>query len=318
MAKNRILITGALGQLGKELTEKLNQYHNSENIILTDIHSQGTSDNSNHFEVLDVLNQEEINKIIERHNIGQIYHLAAVLSAKAEKNPLVAWNANMEGLVNILEAARTHDIDSIFWPSSIAVYGTNTPKVNTPQTTVMDPNTVYGISKLAGERWCAYYNEHFNMDIRSLRYPGLIGYRSMPGGGTTDYAVEIFHSAIKNESYTCYLEKDVRLPMMYMDDAVRAALELMEAGKSRLTINSGYNISGFSLTPEELYNEIKKHHPNFSIKYEPDYRQKIALSWPESIDDRQARQDWNWKPTYDIKRMTRDILDNIKVKELIS
>jgi nucleoside-diphosphate-sugar epimerase len=249
--------------------------------------------------------------IVEKEGVTQVYHLAAILSALGEKNPVHAWDLNMGGLLNVLEVAREFAIDKVFWPSSIAVFGPNSPKNGTPQQAFKDPNTVYGISKLAGEHWCEYYFNKYGVDVRSIRYPGLIGYKSLPGGGTTDYAVDIYHKAALSEKFTCFLNKDTFLPMMYMDDAINATLQLMDADKESLSIRTSYNISGMSFSPKEIYQSILPFYPNFEIEYQPDFRQQIADSWPNSIDDSVARKDWNWKPAYDLSSMTATIVKNL-------
>jgi nucleoside-diphosphate-sugar epimerase len=261
--------------------------------------------------VLDVMNKEALRDLVKEEKVTQIYHLAAVLSATGEKNPLFAWHLNMESLLYVLELAKDLKLDKIYWPSSIAVFGPNTPKVNTPQFCVKEPNTVYGISKQAGERWCEYYFEKHGVDVRSLRYPGLIGYKSLPGGGTTDYAVDIYHKAIANEKFNCFLREDSYLPMMYMPDAIKATLDLMNAPRESVKIRSSYNLAGMSFSPKEIFESIKKHVPDFQIEYTPDFRQAIADSWPDSIDDSRAREDWGWQPDYDLDAMTADILKNL-------
>ncbi|HUX84693.1 MAG TPA: NAD-dependent epimerase/dehydratase family protein, partial [Chitinophagaceae bacterium] len=260
---------------------------------------------------LDVMNKEMLHVLVIRHNITQIYLLAAILSATGEKSPGLAWHINMQSLIHVLEIAKEEGLHRVYWPSSIAVFGPNSPRQSTPQHTTIEPSTVYGISKFAGERWCEYYNRKFGVDVRSLRYPGLISYKSEPGGGTTDYAVEIFHQAIRQGSYTCFLGPDTFLPMMYMPDAIRATIELMEADPSRITVRSSYNLSAMSFSPASIAAEIQKHIPGFQIRFAPDYRQQIAESWPESIDDSQARQDWGWKPRYDLAAMVEDMLKNL-------
>src|SRR5690606_22928960 len=264
-----------------------------------------------HFQTLDVMDREGIKKLIKRENIQQVYHLAAILSALGEKKPLLAWEINMSSLLHLLELVKDLWLEKLYWPSSIAVFGPNSPRQQTPQSCIMDPNTVYGISKQAGERWCAYYAEKYNIDVRSLRYPGLIGYKSMPGGGTTDYAVDIYHKAIEGEYFDCFLEENTYLPMMYMPDAIRATVELMRAPKENITISSSYNLAGISISPGDMHKSIKKFLPNFKIKYTPDFRQKIADSWPQSIDDSTAQKDWGWKPSFDLESMTKDILTHL-------
>ncbi len=306
--KPKILIIGAGGQIGTVLVESLVKRYGTGAVIASDLKELQTPCASIQ---LDVLDANKIAQTIEQHQITQIYHLAAILSAKGEQNPIRTWNINMEGLLNVLEAGRTFNLDKIFYPSSIAVFGKATPKVNTPQDAPLVPETVYGISKEAGENWCNYYYKRYGLDVRSLRYPGLIGYQSLAGGGTTDYAVDIFHYAVKNKDYTCFLNKDTRLPMMYMSDAVRATIELMETDKSNIKIRTSYNVSGMSFSPEEIYNEIKKHLPNFNIDYKADYREEIARSWVESINDSQARKDWNWKEQYDLEKMVADMIKHL-------
>lgn len=257
------------------------------------------------------MNKEALQNLIKEENITQIYHLAAILSATGEKNPRYAWQLNMESLLFVLELAKEMKLDKIYWPSSIAVFGPNTPKINTPQYCVKEPNTVYGISKQAGERWCEYYFQKYNVDVRSLRYPGLIGYKSLPGGGTTDYAVDIYHKALAGKKFSCFLREDSYLPMMYMPDAIKATLDLMNAPRESVKIRSSYNLSGMSFSPKEIYESIKKHIPGFEIEYAPDFRQAIADSWPDSIDDSRAKEDWGWKPDYDLEAMTKDILENL-------
>ncbi len=309
---DKILVTGAMGQLGTELIPALQNIFGESNVISTDIRSNGENTISGPYTLLNVIDKNALSEIIRQHKITHIYHLAAILSAKAEHNPTQAWDINMTGLSNVLEAARDMHIKKIYWPSSIGIFGHDTPKINTPQFTVMNPSTVYGISKLAGEQWCAYYHQRYGIDVRSLRYPGLIGYNALPGGGTTDYAVDMYYYAIDNKPYTCYLSKNTRLPMMYMPDAVRATIELMEAERSKIKINTSYNIAGMSFTPEEISLVIQKQINSFKIEYQPDYRQKIADSWPSSIDDSSARIDWNWAPVYKLENMSQDMLKNLK------
>ncbi|AFL82834.1 nucleoside-diphosphate-sugar epimerase [Belliella baltica DSM 15883] len=309
---DRILIIGAAGQLGSELTLALTQQYGGDNVIATDINPKALEK----FDycktaVLDIMNHDAVTSLVKKENVKQIYHLAAVLSATGEKNPLFAWQLNMDSLLFVLELAKEHKMDKVYWPSSIAVFGPNTPKIHTPQYCVKEPNTVYGISKQAGERWCEYYFENFGVDVRSLRYPGLIGYKSLPGGGTTDYAVDIYHKAIAGEHFVSFLREDSALPMMYMPDAIKATLDLMHAPKEQVKIRSSYNLSAISFTPKEIFESIKIHYPKFSISYAPDFRQAIADSWPDSIDDSRAREDWGWKHDYDLKKMTEDILANL-------
>lgn len=309
--KGRILIIGAAGQIGTELTENLREIYGSQNVIASDIRDVSALSAAGPFLHLDVLDREGLFEVLREQNIDTVYLLAALLSASGEKNPKFAWQLNMEGLLNVLDAAVELKLKRIFWPSSIAVFGPGTPKVNTPQDCVMDPNTVYGISKLAGERWCEYYAQKHGVDVRSLRYPGIIGYKSLPGGGTTDYAVEIFHEALRNGKYTCFLKEDTRLPMMYMADAVRATIQLMESPQEQITVRSAYNLSAMDFTPAELTAAIQQYMPDFTCEYAPDFRQAIADSWPQSIDDSKAREDWNWQPDFDLNTMTGDMLENI-------
>ncbi len=308
----RILIIGAAGQLGSELTNALVKLYGGENVIATDINTESLKKFENCKAVqLDVMDKRATRNLIKSENIKQIYHLAAVLSATGEKKPLFAWNLNMESLLFILEIAREENLDKIYWPSSIAVFGPNTPKINTPQYCVKEPNTVYGISKQAGERWCEYYFQKYNVDVRSLRYPGLIGYKSLPGGGTTDYAVDIYHKAIAGLHFESFLSANTQLPMMYMPDAIKATLDLMHAPKEKIGIRSSYNLAAISFSPKEIYESIKDYLPDFTISYAPDFRQKIADSWPDSIDDSKAREQWGWKPEYNLDRMTEDILAHL-------
>jgi len=311
----KILVIGASGQIGTDLTLTLRKYFGNKSVIAADI--KYPSDevlDSGIFEKLDVMNKKDLVEIIHEHNISQIYHLAAILSGKAEEDPMFAWKLNMESFFNVVNAAKENQITKVFWPSSIAAFGLNSQKTNTPQWDIMDPNTVYGISKIAGERWMAYYNQKYDMDIRSIRYPGLISYKTAAGGGTTDYAVEIFYEAVKNQKYTCFLKEDTTLPMMYMDDAIRATIELMEADKEKLSIDCSYNLAGISFSPKELAKEVKKVIPNFEMSYKPDFRQAIAESWPQSIDDSLAQKDWNWKNEFDIKKMTKIMILEISKK----
>ena len=313
MQKNKILVIGASGQVGTELIARLREINGNNNVIASDLKipdyevMEGGS-----FEILDVLDRSHLIEIIQKYKIDQVYLLAALLSATAEKNPSFAWKLNIDGLLNVLELARQKIISRIFWPSSIAVFGATTPKENAPQFTITEPNTIYGISKLAGERWCDYYNMTYDVDVRSVRYPGLMGYKSNPGGGTTDYTVHIFYGAIKNRSYNCFLRKDAVLPMMYMADAIRATVEIMQVSPDKISIRSSYNISAMSFSPDELASEIKKHIPEFQCTFKPDERQKYAENWPNSIDDKYARKDWGWKHSYDLERMTKDMLANLQ------
>ena len=309
MSAPKILIIGANGQLGTELSVALAEHHGPERIVTSDVNAQGRHPHITH-ETLDVTDIDQLQRLVDTHGITQIYHLAATLSAAGEKKPKWAWQLNMNGLLNVLEVAASAGLDKLFWPSSIAAFGPTTP-ADATQRTVMEPKTVYGVSKLAGEGWCRWYFENRGVDVRSLRYPGLISYKTLPGGGTTDYAIDIFHYALRHQLYPCFLERDEALPMMYMPDAVRATIELMEAPRERISERGSYNLAGFSFTPEEIAAEIRKHLPGFEIAYNPDFRQKIAEGWPNSIDDALARADWNWQPHYDLAAMTRDMLTNL-------
>ena len=308
---DKILVIGACGQLGSELTMALGQLFGNEQIVASDIAALNESISEFAFEKLDIMDAARLAEVVKTHGITQIYHLAAVLSAKGEENPKRAWTLNMTGLLNVLETARDKQIEKVYWPSSIAVFGPNTPFDEAPQNTVMNPNTIYGISKLAGERWCEYFYEKFDLDVRSLRYPGLIGYKSLPGGGTTDYAVDIYHKALKGEPFECFLKKDTCLPMMYMPDAIKATLNLMQAPAEQVHVRSSYNLAGFSASPKEIAGSIRHHIPGFQINYRPDFRQQIADSWPNSIDDSTAANDWGWQPVYDLNSMTADILTHL-------
>lgn len=305
-----ILVIGSGGQVGQELVSKLRQKHGNEAVISSDISL--LNDNEGPSIQLDALDKSALEESISKYNVKIVYHLAALLSANAEKQIHFAWKLNMESLFNVLELAKEGKIEQIFWPSSIAVFGPTTPKSKTPQDTVTDPTTVYGISKLAGERWCEYYANNFNVDVRSIRYPGLIGYKSMPGGGTTDYAVDIYHKALSDGQYSCFLKAETKLPMMYMEDAIRATIEIMEAPKEKIKIRSSYNLAGISFSPEEIAKSIQQHLPDFTIDYAPDFRQKIAESWPQSIDDSAAQKDWNWQLEYDLDKMSEDMLYHLK------
>ncbi len=305
-----ILITGANGQIGTILARRLRQKYGVETVLTSDIVKGEESEGP--FVMLDILNRQRIREIIEDHRIKQIYHLAAILSANGEWNPEKTWNVNMNGLLSILQIAHEFNCERVFFPSTIAVFGPSTPKINTPQDAPMMPTTVYGMSKLAGENWCQYYHRRYGLDVRSIRYPGIVGPDSMPGGGTTDYAVEIFHAAVKDGTYTCFLQPDTRLPMMYMPDAISATLQLMEVEAQRLTTRNGYNLTAFSFTPAELAGTIRKYIPDFRINYKPDFRQEIADSWVQSIDDSRARVDWGWSPKYDLEAMTKHMLDYLQ------
>ena len=309
----KILIIGACGQIGTELTQKLREIYGVENVIASDIRKLNIDVvNSGPFEVLNALDFNQIQHLVEVHQIDEVYLMAALLSATAEKNPAFAWDLNMNSLFHVLNLAKAGKIKKIFWPSSIAVFGPTTPRENTPQFTIMEPSTVYGISKQTGERWCEYYHNIYGVDVRSIRYPGLISWSSPPGGGTTDYAVDIFHKAIAKKKYDCFLSSETKMPMMYMDDAIAATIQIMQSPKEQIKIRSSYNLAAMSFTPSEIAEEIKKHIPEFTITYHPDFRQKIADSWPASIDDSAAREDWNWSHQFDISSMTKDMLDHLK------
>ena len=315
MVKEKILVIGASGQIGVELTLALRKLYGNVNVIASDLREENELlKGTGPYVSLDVMNREMLHVQVIRQGFTQIYLLAAILSATGEKNPSLAWNLNMGSLLNVLEIAREEKLQKVYWPSSIAVFGPTSPKKHCPQQTIIEPTTVYGISKYAGEFWCNYYFQRYGVDVRSLRYPGLISYKSAPGGGTTDYAVEIFHEALENNKYTCFLKKDTYLPMMYMPDAIRATIQLMEAPANKISIRTSYNLSAMSFSPEEITAEIRKHIPDFTISYKTDYRQAIADSWPQSIDDSIARKDWSWKEEYDLSAMTMDMLENLKIQ----
>ena len=309
--KTRILILGANGQIGTELTQALVQRHGAQAIVTSDLVPDGRFLGVRH-EALDATDAGPLTEVVERHRITQIYLLAAALSARAEQHPKWAWDLNMKGLLNVLEIARTHRLERVFWPSSIAAFGPSTPRDQTPQKTVMDPATVYGISKLAGEGWCAWYHRNHGVDVRSLRYPGLISWKTPPGGGTTDYAIEIFHAALKTGHYTSFLSEGTALPMMYMPDAIRATLELMEAPREAVRERQSYNLGGISFTPVQIAAAITRHVPGFRLRCEPDFRQAIADSWPRSINDQAAQADWGWRAHYDLDAMVQDMLANLR------
>lgn len=305
----RILILGSNGQIGTVLTKALVDRYGYKNVFASDIREPKIQ--IANFEILDVTDKNKIAEAIDKHQINTIYHLAAILSANGEKNPSLTWKINHDATVNLFDLCVEKKIVTVFFPSSIAIYGPHTPKINTPQYTSFNPSTVYGISKLTGEMWAEYYHKRYGLDVRSIRYPGVIGWQSLPEGGTTDYAVEIYHGAIKNKYYNCFLKAGTKLPMIYMDDVIRATIELMEAPASRITVRSSYNLSGMSFTPQEIYESIKAHIPDFKIDYNPDFRQQIAESWNESIDDSLARKDWDWKPKFELEEMTKDMLRHL-------
>ncbi|MBC7536418.1 MAG: NAD-dependent epimerase/dehydratase family protein [Ferruginibacter sp.] len=312
MVKERILVIGASGQIGVELTLALRKMYGDANVIASDLREENALlKDTGPYVSLDVMNKEQLHVQVIRQGITQIYLLAAILSATGEKNPNLAWNLNMQSLLNVLDIARDENLHKVYWPSSIAVFGPTSPKQNCPQQTVIEPSTVYGISKYAGEFWCNYFHQRYKVDVRSLRYPGLISYKSLPGGGTTDYAIEIFHAAKDKEVYECFLKEDTYLPMMYMPDAIRATIELMESDASKISVRTSYNISGMSFSPKEIHAAIQQHLPEFKTIYKPDYRQAIADSWPQSIDDIVARKDWGWKEEFDLQEMTKDMLEHV-------
>jgi nucleoside-diphosphate-sugar epimerase len=309
----KVLVIGACGQIGTELTMRLREIYGGEQVIASDIR-EGSEEimASGPFESLDAMNKSQIEDVCLHYQVNEVYLMAAMLSATGEKFPKKAWSLNMDSLMHVLDLAKEGKIDKLFWPSSIAVFGPTTPKHDTPQHTIMEPTTVYGISKQTGERWCEYYHQKYGVDVRSMRYPGLISWKTLPGGGTTDYAIDIFHKAVAGENYNCFLSEDTELPMMYMEDAVRATVEIMRAPSEEIIERSSYNLSGMSFTPQDIANEINKHVPDFSISYEPDFRQQIADSWPSSIDDAPARKDWNWKHEYGLDQMVTEMLSHLK------
>lgn len=308
--EDKILIIGAGGQIGIELAQELSLLYSSSNVIVADI-KPITALPNNPFETLDVLDKDALFSVVKKHHISQIYLLAALLSATGEQNPMFAWKLNMEGLFNVLDLAKEKHISKVYWPSSIAVFGPTTPRIDTPQYTVMEPSTIYGISKQAGERWCEWYFNKFGVDVRSLRYPGLIGWKSAPGGGTTDYAVHIFHQALKTKTYESFLSENTALPMMHMEDAIRATIEIMHAPSENIKIRGSYNLAGISFTPAQIAAEIKKHIPDFTISYNPDFRQAIADSWPQSINEDRAKTDWNWSAKYSLPSLVENMLINL-------
>jgi len=308
----KILIIGACGQIGTELTHNLRKIYGRENVVASDVRKWNNSVvNEGIFEVINALDFNQIQELVEKYKITDVYLMAALLSATAEKNPAFAWDLNMNSLFHVLNLAKDKKIQKVFWPSSIAVFGSTTPKDQTPQHTIMEPSTVYGISKQTGERWCEYYYNVYDVDVRSVRFPGLISWKTPPGGGTTDYAVDIYHQALEKQKYTCFLSDNTTLPMMYMDDAIKAIVQIMQAPKEKIKIRSSYNLAAISFSPKEIANQIQKHISEFSITYSLDFRQKIADSWPASIDDSQARKDWNWKYEFDLEKTTKIMLDNL-------
>ncbi len=308
----KILILGSSGQIGTDLVETLRKKHGGENVVASDLKQPAAHIlESGPFEVVDAMDRNRLEEVVAKHKITQIYHLVAMLSATAEKIPMKGWDLNMQSLFHTLEMLREKKFNKLYWPSSIAAFGPTTPKTNTPQHTIMDPGTVYGISKLTGELWCDYYNKKYGCDIRGLRYPGLISYKTEPGGGTTDYAVDIFHKAKKTGKYECYLAEDTALPMMYMPDAIKATIGIMEAPVDQVKLCASYNLAAFSFAPKQLADAIKKHIPDFEITYNVDSRNNIALGWPQSIDDSVAQQDWGWKPDYSLEDMVKEMLENV-------
>jgi nucleoside-diphosphate-sugar epimerase len=313
MIKDKILVIGASGQIGVELTLALRKIFGNASVVASDLREENDLlKGTGPYVSLDVMNKEMLHVQVIRQNITQIYLLAAILSATGEKNPGLAWHLNMQSLLNVLDIAREEKLQKVYWPSSIAVFGPTSPKINCPQQTIIEPATVYGISKYAGEFWCHYFNLRWGVDVRSMRYPGLISYKSSPGGGTTDYAIEIFYEARERKKFDCFLREDTYLPMMYMPDAIRATIELMEAPAAAISIRTSYNVSAISFSPKEIGAEIKKYIPEFQMNYSPDYRQPIADSWPRSIDDSVARSDWGWKHEYNLEKITKDMLENLK------
>ena len=312
---SKILIIGACGQIGTELTTKLREHYGTDNVIASDINTRNLElVNSGPFEILDAKNYNAIHDCCVQNNVDTVYLMAALLSATGEKYPMEAWDLNMNSLFHVLNLAKDKIIKYIFWPSSIAVFGPTTPKNNTPQHTICEPTTVYGITKQVGERWCEYYHKKYGVDIRSIRYPGIISHKAMPGGGSTDYAVEIYHEAIKEGHYNCFLTENTELPMLFMEDAIKATIDVMQAPSDSIKIRSAYNLAAMSFTPKDIFKSIKAHIPEFSISYHPDFRQAIADSWPSSIDDSEARQDWNWKHRYDLEQMTIEMLKHLRLK----
>lgn len=312
---SKILIIGACGQIGSELAQALRNKHGKDNVVASDIDSRNKEVvQSGPFEIVDAKDYNSVKNCIDKYDIDTVYLMAAMLSATGEKNPMAAWDLNMNSLFHVLNLAKDGVIKKVFWPSSIAVFGSNTPKENTPQHTIMEPSTVYGITKQVGERWCEYYFKNYGVDVRSIRYPGIISWKTLPGGGTTDYAIDIYHKALTEKSYECFLSADTSLPMMFMDDAIKATTNLMEAPEEDVKIRSSYNLAAMSFTPQDLFEAIKKHIPDFTITFNPDFRQKIADSWPKSIDDSSARNDWHWQHVFDIEKMTVEMLEKLGEK----
>ncbi|CAM1346025.1 conserved hypothetical protein [Tenacibaculum crassostreae] len=311
-----ILILGACGQIGTELTQKLRSIYGKDNVIASDIR-EGNAEmmNAGPFEIIDATNQEQILSVIQKYKVNQVYLMAAMLSATAEKYPLKGWDLNMTSLLAVLELAKEKHIEKVYWPSSMAAFGPTSPKMNTPQQTIMEPSTVYGISKVAGEHWCNYYHDKYGVDVRSIRYPGIISWKTLPGGGTTDYAVDIYFDALEKGTFECFLSENTRLPMMYMDDAINATIQLMQADEETIKTRTSYNLAAISFTPKEIANEIKKYIPEFTITYNPDFRQAIADSWPQVIDDSAARKDWGWRHQFDLASMSKDIITNLQAKK---
>ena len=312
MKEERILITGANGQLGRVLAIELRKKYGKENVLATDI-KEPDFDNAP-FQFLDITNKTRVQEVIESHKTTHIYHLAAILSASGEWDPKKTWNVNLNATLTLMTMCEEIGIERIFFPSTIAVFGKTTPRINTPQDCPLLPTTVYGMSKATGEFWCNYFHQRYGLDVRSVRYPGIIGHQSLPEGGTTDYAVEIFHAAIKGEKYRCFLGPDTRLPMMFIEDAIRATIELMDGPSDELHVRTSYNLAAMSFSPSEIYEEIKKHYPEFEIEYKPDFRQKIAESWTESIDDSEARKDWNWEHRYNLPMMVEEMIKHLKIR----
>jgi len=315
MGSGKVLVVGALGQIGTELVAELRTQRGVEEVVAADIRRDEQVAKQGPFEVLDIMDKEALLSIVKRHNIDEVYQMAALLSATAEQKPAFAWQLNMEGLFNVLDLLKEGHIKKLFWPSSIAVFGPTTPRILTPQTVVAEPTTVYGISKQAGERWCAWYHNKYGADVRSIRYPGLISYKSLPGGGTTDYAVDIFYKALEEQAFECFLEANTALPMMYMPDAIKATTKIMTVSSDQIKERSSYNIGAFSFTPDDLAKLIQQHIPEFTISYAPDSRQLIANSWPASIDDSVASSDWGWKPDYSLEAMVKEMLQQLRVKK---